>query len=106
MPAYGSMNSSSLGPALFSRDVGGVASRNPILTTPIGSGATVRPFISHVGPAEPAPIPPASGRHFVIAAGHQLAAEAGAEIFERTGNLFDAAAAATLVLSVVEPHLF
>jgi gamma-glutamyltranspeptidase/glutathione hydrolase len=66
----------------------------------------VRPFTSHIGPAEPAPIPPASGRRFVIAAGHQLAAESGAEVFERTGNLFDAAVAATLVLSVVEPHLF
>jgi len=66
----------------------------------------VRPFTSHIGPAEPAPIPPAAGRQFVIAAGHQLAAEAGAEVFDRTGNLFDAAAAATLVLSVVEPHLF
>jgi gamma-glutamyltranspeptidase/glutathione hydrolase len=42
----------------------------------------------------------------VIAAGHQLAADAGAEVFDRTENLFDAAAAATLVLSVVEPHLF
>jgi gamma-glutamyltranspeptidase/glutathione hydrolase len=62
---------------------------------------------SHAGRAgEPAPIPPASGRHFVIAAGHQLAAEAGAEVFERVGNLFDAAVATTLALSVVEPHLF
>lgn len=67
----------------------------------------MRPFASHVARAgEPAPIPPASGRHFVIAAGHLLAAEAGAEVFDRTGNLFDAAVAATLVLSVVEPHLF
>ena len=55
---------------------------------------------------DPSPIPPASGRQFVVAAGHQLAAEAGAELFDRTGNLFDAAVAATLVSSVVEPHLF
>jgi gamma-glutamyltranspeptidase/glutathione hydrolase len=67
----------------------------------------MRPFASHAGhEGEPTRIPPASGRRFVIAAGHQLAAEAGAEVFDRTGNLFDAAAAATLVLSVVEPHLF
>jgi gamma-glutamyltranspeptidase / glutathione hydrolase len=55
---------------------------------------------------EPAPIPPASGRRFLVAAGHELAAEAGATVFERTGNLFDAAAAATLASAVVEPHLF
>ena len=55
---------------------------------------------------DPPPISPASGRRFVIAAGHQLAAEAGAEVFDRTGNLFDAAVAATLVLSVVEPQNF
>jgi gamma-glutamyltranspeptidase / glutathione hydrolase len=67
----------------------------------------VTPVASDAGQTgEPAPIPPASGRGFVVAAGHQLAAEAGAEIFDRTGNLFDAAVAATLVLSVVEPHLF
>jgi gamma-glutamyltranspeptidase/glutathione hydrolase len=55
---------------------------------------------------DPSPIPPASGRRFVIAAGHQLAAEAGVTVFDRTGNLFDAAVAATLVSSVVEPHRF
>jgi gamma-glutamyltranspeptidase / glutathione hydrolase len=67
----------------------------------------VTPVASDAGRAgEPEPIPPASGRRFVVAAGHQLAAEAGAEVVDRTGNLFDAAVAATLVSSVVEPHLF
>jgi gamma-glutamyltranspeptidase / glutathione hydrolase len=62
---------------------------------------------SPAGPGgDPSPIPPASGRRFVIAAGHQLAADAGTEVFDRTGNLFDAAVAATLASSVLEPHLF
>lgn len=58
------------------------------------------------GRRDPPPIPPASGRRFVIAAGHQLAADAGAKVFDSVGNLFDAAVAATLVSSVVEPHRF
>jgi gamma-glutamyltranspeptidase/glutathione hydrolase len=52
------------------------------------------------------PVPVATGRRFAIAAGHRAGAEAGAEIYDRTGNAADAAVAATLVLGVVEPHLF
>lgn len=41
----------------------------------------------------------------VIAAGHQKTAEAGQAMFELGGNAFDAAIAATLAASVVEPTL-
>ena len=55
---------------------------------------------------EPAPIAPGAGRTFVVAAGHELAAEAGARVYERTGNAADAAVAATVALGVLEPHRF
>ena len=52
------------------------------------------------------PIPPATGHRFAVAAGHEAGADSALHVWERTGNAFDAAAAATLALGVVEPHLF
>jgi gamma-glutamyltranspeptidase/glutathione hydrolase len=46
------------------------------------------------------------GTSFAAVAGHPAGSAAAAEVFGRTGNIADAAVAATLVLAVVEPHLF
>jgi len=51
-------------------------------------------------------IQPVSGRSFAVAAGHDAGAEAALRLWTDTGNIFDAAVAATLALGVVEPHLF
>lgn len=48
--------------------------------------------------------PVISGNHGVVAAGHYLAAEAGARIFDQGGNAIDACVAAGFVLSLVKPH--
>jgi gamma-glutamyltranspeptidase/glutathione hydrolase len=48
--------------------------------------------------------PVISGDRGVIAAGHYLAAEAGARIFDAGGNAVDAGVAAGFVLSLVKPH--
>ena len=48
--------------------------------------------------------PVISGDRGVIAAGHYLAAEAGARIFDAGGNAIDAGVAAGFVLSLVKPH--
>lgn len=45
------------------------------------------------------------GTHGMVAASHWLAAQSGMAVLEAGGNAFDAAAAAGLVLHVVEPHL-
>src|SRR5258708_31923220 len=45
------------------------------------------------------------GREAMIATEHYLSASAGARIFARGGNAIDAAAAATLVEGVVNPHM-
>jgi gamma-glutamyltranspeptidase/glutathione hydrolase len=49
--------------------------------------------------------PEISGTRGAVAATHWLASQAGMTMFDRGGNAFDAAAAAALVLQVVEPHL-
>jgi gamma-glutamyltranspeptidase/glutathione hydrolase len=46
------------------------------------------------------------GCEVMISTEHYLSAAAGARIFERGGNAIDAAVAATLVESVVNPHMF
>ena len=71
-----------------------------------GSGSAPHPSVWSDEGVEPPAIPSGSGRHFVIAAGHRLAAEAGAEVFEATGNIADAAVAAALASAVLEPHQF
>ena len=49
--------------------------------------------------------PPVRATRHAIAAGHHLAAEAGFEILNAGGNAVDAAAAAGLVLGVVQPDI-
>ncbi|MBO1324785.1 gamma-glutamyltransferase [Acetobacter sp. TBRC 12305] len=59
----------------------------------------------------PAPLPfvceksPVSGRRGVVVTNHPLGTAAGAEMLAAGGNAFDAAAAALLALSVVEPMM-
>src|SRR5687768_12330274 len=45
------------------------------------------------------------GRRFVVAAGHPLAAEAGAAILRRGGNAIDAGVAAGICLNVLQPDM-
>ncbi|ODT58513.1 MULTISPECIES: gamma-glutamyltransferase [Paracoccus] len=45
------------------------------------------------------------GRHGMVAAQHQVAAQAGADVLAQGGNAMDAAVTTALVLSVVEPWL-
>jgi len=49
--------------------------------------------------------PELRGSFGMVASTHWLASQAGMSVLERGGNAFDAAAAAGLVLHVVEPHL-
>jgi gamma-glutamyltranspeptidase / glutathione hydrolase len=47
-----------------------------------------------------------AGFHCALATEHYLSAQAGMEVFKQGGNAFDAAAAAALAESVVNPHMF
>ncbi|MDR2529531.1 MAG: gamma-glutamyltransferase [Synergistaceae bacterium] len=47
---------------------------------------------------------PVSGNRGVVSSAHHLSTKAGIEMFAKGGNAFDAAAAVSLALSVVEPH--
>src|SRR5579863_9345281 len=49
--------------------------------------------------------PELAGTFGMVASTHWLASAAGMAVLEKGGNAFDAAAAAGLVLQVVEPHL-
>lgn len=49
--------------------------------------------------------PELAGTFGMVASTHWLASAAGQAVLEKGGNAFDAAAAAGLVLQVVEPHL-
>ncbi len=49
--------------------------------------------------------PMVMGREAMIATEHYLSASAGARIFARSGNAIDAAAAATFVEGIVNPHM-
>ena len=48
--------------------------------------------------------PVISGDRGVVAAGHYLAAQAGARMLDKGGNAIDAGVAAEFVLSLVKPH--
>ena len=48
--------------------------------------------------------PPAHAKHYMVAAAHPLAVEAGLSMLDNGGNAVDAAIAAQLVLNLVEPH--
>lgn len=50
------------------------------------------------------PKQPAYGKHFMVAAAHPLAVEAGVEMLKRGGSAIDAAIATGLVLNLVEPE--
>lgn len=56
------------------------------------------------GPSTPEPGEPAKSKKQMIVAGHPLAAEAGREILRKGGSAIDAAIAAEMVLSLVEPQ--
>src|SRR5438046_10698668 len=45
----------------------------------------------------------ATARHYMVAAAHPLAVEAGVKMLERGGNAIDAMVATQLVLGLVEP---
>ncbi|MCU4178942.1 gamma-glutamyltransferase family protein [Bosea sp. BH3] len=49
--------------------------------------------------------PTITSRHGMVAAAHPLAAQAGARLLAQGGNAFDAAAATTAALNVVEPFM-
>src|SRR5256885_9169833 len=49
--------------------------------------------------------PELKGTFGVVSSTHWLASQSGMAVLERGGNAFDAAAAAGVVLQVVEPHL-
>jgi gamma-glutamyltranspeptidase/glutathione hydrolase len=50
------------------------------------------------------PRPPAHAKHYMVAAAHPLAVEAGLRMLDKGGNAIDAAIATQLVLNLVEPH--
>ena len=56
--------------------------------------------------AQPSPVEPEKGnvKKHMIAAAHPLAAEAGRDILRQGGSAIDAAIAAEMVLSLVEPQ--
>ena len=47
---------------------------------------------------------PAEAKHFMVAAAHPLAAQAGVDVLERGGSAVDAAIAVQMVLGLVEPQ--
>jgi gamma-glutamyltranspeptidase/glutathione hydrolase len=55
-------------------------------------------------PAKPTVQPGWSGQYFAIAAAHPLASDAGLEILQAGGSAVDAAIAAQMVLTLVEPQ--
>jgi gamma-glutamyltranspeptidase/glutathione hydrolase len=50
------------------------------------------------------PRPPAHAKHYMVAAAHPLAVQAGLSMLDQGGNAIDAAIATQLVLNLVEPH--
>lgn len=60
-----------------------------------------------VQPAQANPVSQSShyvGKHAVVAVSNELAAKAGLDILKKGGNVFDAAVAVSMTLSVVEPQ--
>ncbi len=60
--------------------------------------------IFFTGPVTPEPGQPGLAKKHMVAVGHPLAAEAGRKILRQGGNALDAAIAAEMVLSLVEPQ--
>ncbi len=70
---------------------------------PPAEPASAEPAPAEPASAEPAPAPVKAKMHMIVAA-HPLAAEAGLETLRKGGSAIDAAIAAEMVLSLVEPQ--